>query len=301
MSKYRVLKESYMQYFGVAILLLPKIVLWFVFVAGSSQSALATILDSDYYCRIYGCLMIGDGTAYDVYDVYNFTTGEVVPIGGQLIRWSGNPIVGVGNVDVLVSGTQITAEMPGTGEGVLLGLDQNGDQLADESVQDINETGYLDLGDAMTFASLSSMTTVVLKDRAYKHSIYMASRTDFEMFGQASLLSQSVGFANSVSAVNTGFQISKVQSGSDDGVSFGGDASNPRFRASKGVNNLNDLWGVPTKIAVFRRANGTHRLSASALADQSVRVDFEYQPPMPDFSLGTGTLDYRVEYSFYNR
>ncbi len=281
--------------------IVSKFILATVLFAGFNQSGFTSLLDNDYYCRVYGCLMVGDGSAFDVYDVYIFSTGGVVPNGAELIHWSGNPIDGAGNVDLLVSGTQNIAVKPGVGQGLLVGLDQTGNALAEDAVVDTNGSGYLDLGDSMASAQLSSMTSVVLKDRAFKHSIYVASRTDFDIYGHASLLHKSTGFAGSITEDNTGFQIFKVQQGSDDGIAFGSAASDPRFIAISGINNLSNLWGAPTTLASFRRANGTHRRRASTLMEQSVRIDFEYQLPIPDFSLGVGVLDYQVEYSFHNR
>ncbi len=261
----------------------------------NSPSIIASVLDTDYYCRVYGCVMVGDGSNYDFYDVYNFLTGGTVPVGGQLIPY--NSATG----GVLITGTLTPPVAPGAGQGMLLGVDQNSDDTADIIMLDNNSSGFLDLGDGIAPFTLTPFTDVVLKDRAFEHSIYIASRTDFELFGQASLISQTMNLAAQITPDQTDFQIKMVQQGIDAGLSFGGSTANPNFLATPAITNLNDLWGIPTQLAVFRRANGTRRGNAPNLADQSVRVDFEYQPPIPDFSFGVGELDYQVIYTFYNR
>ncbi|MEL6664337.1 MAG: hypothetical protein AAFR33_15190, partial [Pseudomonadota bacterium] len=40
-----------------------------------ADAAAQSFLDSDFYCRTYGCVVVHDGNTFDVYDNYNFSTG----------------------------------------------------------------------------------------------------------------------------------------------------------------------------------------------------------------------------------
>jgi hypothetical protein len=263
--------------------------------------AYASWLDSDYWCRVYGCVVTSDGNAYDIYDVYNFSTGRTVPVGSPLIPWSNNPHQGSGIVDPLDTGTLTPAQAPGPGQSEMLGIDQNGDLLPDVQFSDSNGNGFLDLGDSVAAFSLNPVSDILWRDGMLRRSFYIASRTDFYLYARSSLRSASGPLATRVTPDQTGLRVSMVQSGNDSGFAFGSRASNPRFRATTGITSLQDVWGNATRVAEFRRSRGTHGSYSSDVAAQSVRVDFEFRMPPPDFSLGTGSLNYQVEYLIYNR
>ncbi len=265
------------------------------------QSVQASWLDSDYWCRVYGCVVSSDGSAFDIYDVYDFSTGRTVPRGAPLIFYTGNPYQGTGVVNAVKTGTLTPAATPGVNQGMLVDIDQDGDLIADVPTLDGNMSGFLDLGDSLSSFSLSPNSAVILKDRAYTHSFYVASRTDFYIYGRAFLQSQSGDLISAISPDQTGFEIRMVRTGTDNGFSFGTVTANPRFRATRRITSLNDFWGVPTALAEIRRGTGTRGGNSPNVEDQAVRIDMEFQPPPPDFSYGTGELNYQVEYLFYNR
>ena len=273
----------------------------FLFLGITSNTTQASWLDSDYWCRIYGCVVASDGRAWDIYDVYNFSTGRTVSPGSPLIAWSQNPHQGSGTVDSVITGTIDPVSGPGAGQGLMIGIDQDGDGTEDLSIADNTSNGYLDVGDSLSTFSLSPITDVVLTEGVLRHSFYVASRTDFYIYGRASVQSQSGQLASVVTPDQTGLAVSMVRRGNDSGFSFGSNTSNPRFSASSGIDSLQDIWGNATRVAEFRRSGGTRSRNASDVSTQSVRMDFEYRLPEPDFSYGTGALDYRVEYLFYNR
>lgn len=266
-----------------------------------SNLAEASWLDSDYWCRVYGCVVASDGRAWDIYDVYNFSNGRTVSPGSPLIAWSNNPHQGSGVVDAVNTGTIEPVTGPGANQGLMIGIDQNADGAEDLSVNDNAASGYLDLGDSLSAFTLSPATDIVIKDGVLQHSFYVASRTDFYIYGRAQAQVQSGQLASKVSPDDTGLAISMVRQGNDSGFSFGGNTTDPRFRPISGVDSLQDIWGTPTRIAEFRRSGGTRSGNARDVSTQSVRVDVEYELPDPDFSYGTGSLNYRVEYLFYNR
>ena len=78
--------------------------------------AQASWLDSDFYCRVYGCVVVHDGFTFDVYDNYIFATGGTIPVGGRMIPWTGNPFQGAGAVRAEASaGKASRLRAPGRG------------------------------------------------------------------------------------------------------------------------------------------------------------------------------------------
>jgi hypothetical protein len=272
-----------------------------ILILSAPSITLASWLDSDYWCRVYGCVVASDGVAYNIYDVYDFTAGTSVSTGSQLIAWSNNPYIGVGTVDTVETGTLVQSTQPDATQGQLLGIDEGGDGALDFPVVDANNSGYLDLGDQVMAFTLSSLTDIVAQDGQIRHSFYVASRTDFSLYGRASVAYQSGDLGALITPDLTTFSLSMTRRGVDDGFSFGSATANPRFNLAPGVDSLNAFWGSFTELASFRRAAGTRRNNAAEVASQSVRLDFQYTLPEPDFFYGTGELNYKVEYLFYNR
>lgn len=285
----RLLKFS-KQIFAFAILL----AIW-------SGSVSASWLDNDYWCRVYGCVVTSDGTAYDIYDVYDFSRGRAVSVGSPLKFWSSNPYQGSGMVDAVSTGTLQPIVEPSSTQGSLLGIDQNGDGIADQEMLDSNNSGFIDLGDSFLSIPLGVATDIVNSNDTTKHSFYVASRTDFYIYGTATLLLETQNMSDNVSPSETSFNVSMQQKGTDAGFSFGSATSNPDFVATNGINDLGDIWGVPTRIAEFKRSAGTRRTNSTDVKNQAVRMDIGFRAPAPDFSFGTGELNYKVVYDFYNR
>lgn len=274
---------------------------------GCSGMASASILDSDFFCRTYGCVMISDGFGTDIYDVWRFSGGGTVPVGSILIPWAGNPIQGVGSVNIVETGTTtpIPTSLPAAGNGTQLAIDTNGNGLGDISLNDNNSNGYLDASDSLAAFSLTNTTDVVYQDNALPHSVFLTSRnTAFDMRARSSTDSTSSDYGTAVSLSDVSFGVSITQSGNDAGISYGSRANNGGFSAIGGINDLGDLaGGAYTAIALFTNAAGIRRRPdnppSNPVYRQSLRFNMSYGYPALDLSQGAGAIQFRVEYAPY--
>ena len=264
--------------------------------------ALASWLDSDFYCRVYGCVVVHDGFTFDVYDNYVFATGGSVPPGGRMIPWTGNPFQGAGAVNPVITGTRTEGfhAVPLEDQSVVLGIDTNGDGAPDRLPIDANSNGFLDASDRLDPFELTMTTDLVAADTSAQRSFYLSSRTDFYLTAEARLIGSTDDFNSSNLLNNVEFRYGVTRSGNDDGMSFGSNARNGNFIRSVGnANSLGDLLGVPTQILEFR--NAIRRRDSSDLPSQSVRFDYVYGFGDYDLSMGEGDLQYEIEFDFYNR
>lgn len=267
-----------------------------------SAPAAASFLDSDFYCRTYGCVIIHDGISFDVYDNYNFATGGTVPVGGQMIPWSGNPIEGVGEVQPVITGslTEGFHAVPLQDQSVNLGIDADGDGFADNLVFDINGSGFLDAGDQMNAFSVTANTSLVAATTSAQRSFFLSSRTDFYLTAQSTILGVPDALNRPETLSRVSFDYDFVRSGNDDGMAFGSAVRNGnQFRSLGNVDDLSDIYGRPVRIMEFRQP--IRRVNAPDLADQSIRFDYVYGFENYDLSLGDGHLEYEIEFDVYNR
>ena len=65
-----------------------------------------------------------------------------------------------------------------------------------------------------------------------------------------------------------------------------------------GVDDLGDLSGAPTQIMNFGRNAGI-RQGNGDIDEQTIRLDFLYEMPEYDLSMGIGSLDIDVEFNFF--
>ncbi|MFN3212084.1 MAG: hypothetical protein ACE37M_03185 [Henriciella sp.] len=264
--------------------------------------ALASWLDSDFYCRVYGCVVVHDGFTFDVYDNYVFATGGSVPVGGRMIPWTGNPFQGAGAVNPVITGTRTEGfhAVPLQDQSVVLGIDTNGDGSIDRLPTDANGNGFLDASDSLDPFELTMTTDLVAADTSAQRSFYLSSRTDFYLTAQARLIGSTDDFNSANLLNNVEFRYGVTRRGNDDGMSFGSNARNGNFIRSLGnADTLADLLGAPTQILEFR--NAIRRRDSSDLPSQSVRFDYVYGFGDYDLSLGDGHLQYEIEFDFYNR
>jgi hypothetical protein len=264
--------------------------------------ALASWLDSDFYCRVYGCVVVHDGFTFDVYDNYVFATGGSVPVGGRMIPWTGNPFQGAGAVNPVITGTRTEGfhAVPLQDQSVVLGIDTNGDGSIDRLPTDANGNGFLDASDSLDPFELTMTTDLVAADTSAQRSFYLSSRTDFYLTAEARLIGGSDDFNSANLLNNVEFRYGVTRNGNDDGMSFGANARNGNFIRSLGnADTLADLLGAPTQILEFR--NAIRRRESSDLPSQSVRFDYVYGFGDYDLSLGDGHLQYEIEFDFYNR
>lgn len=264
--------------------------------------ASASWLDSDFYCRVYGCVVVHDGFTFDVYDNYIFATGGTVPVGGQMIPWTGNPFQGAGGVNPVITGTRTEGfhAVPLQDQSVQLGIDTNGDGIPDRLPLDANNTGFLDAGDSLDPFQLNISTDLVAADTSAQRSFYLSSRTDFYLTAEAKLIGSDTNFNTANLLDNIDFIYDVTRQGNDDGMAFGANARTGNYiRALGPVSDLSDLYGAPTRILEFR--NAIRRRDAVDLPSQSVRFDYVYGFGDYDLSLGDGHLEYEIEFDFYNR
>lgn len=268
----------------------------------TSPGAQASWIDSDFYCRVYGCVVVHDGFSFDVYDNYVFATGGTVPNGGRMIPWTGNPFQGAGGVNPVITGSRTEGfhSVPLQDQCVVLGIDTNGDGVPDRLPVDANGSGFLDAGDSLDPFAVSLSTDLVAADTSAQRSFYLSSRTDFYLTAEARLIGPTDGFntANLLNRVE--FDYGVTRQGVDDGMAFGADTRRGNYIRSIGnANTVGDLYGSPVQIMEFR--NAIRLRNAADLPSQSVRFDYVYGFGGYDLSMGDGHLQYELEFDFYNR
>jgi hypothetical protein len=273
----------------------------------STEMASASIIDTDFYCRTYGCVMISDGSGTDVYDVYKFAGGGTVAFGNPLIPWTGNPIQGIGPVNIVETGTTnpIQTSLPAAGNATQLAIDINGDGVANLSINDNNSNGYLDASDSIAAFSLTDSTDVVYRNNALPHSFYLTSRnTRFDIRARATVDSSSSAYGGAVALSDISFSVSITQSGNDAGLSYGSLARNGNFSAVTTINDLGDIASNFTTIAFFTHPVGIRRRTDNAnnhVSRQSIRFNLSYGYPALDLSQGEGSIQFGVDYAPYKR
>ena len=264
--------------------------------------AAASWIDSDFYCRVYGCVVVHDGFTFDVYDNYVFATGGTVPGGWQMIPWTGNPCQCTGGVNPVITGSRTEGfhSVPLQDQSVRLGIDTNGDGVPDRLPTDSNNSGFLDAGDALDPFQLGMSTDLVAADTSAQRSFYLSSRTDFYVTAEAKLIGSDPNFNTANLLNNIDFLYGITRQGSDDGMAFGTNTRSGNYiRSLNNVSDLSDVYGAPTRILEFR--NAIRVRNAVDLPSQSVRFDYVYGFGDYDLSMGDGHLEYEIEFDFYNR
>ncbi len=263
--------------------------------------ASASWLDSDFYCRVYGCVIVHDGRTFDVYDNYIFATGGTVGPGGKMIAWSGNPFQGLGAVNPVFTGTRDEGFhiAPLTEEGTLLGIDQTGNGEIDLSASE-NAQGFLDASSMIGAFELDGSSRLVARETSAQRSFYLSSRTGFSLRARSRLLGSPSGLNDPALLSKISFAFDIRRSGRDDGMNFGQDAANGNFfRFNSGVDDLGDIYGSATQIVEFTRE--IRRRASDDLPRQSIRFDYVYGFEAYDLSMGAGHLRYTIEFDFFNR
>lgn len=271
-----------------------------VFALPTFLPAYASWLDSDFYCRNYGCVVVHDGVSFDVYDNYVFATGGRVPVGGRMIPWTGNPFQGAGEVNPVITGT-ITegfTTAPLEDQSIMLGIDTNGDGVPDTLPTDLNNSGFLDAGDAMDPFNLTVSTDLVAADTSAQRSLYISSTTDFYLTAEAITSGAGFGTVSDLAGVSLDYSINRQ--GTDAGMSYGSNSRNGNYiRDLSNASSLADLYGGPVRLMEFR--NSIRFREDPSLPSQSVRFDYVYGFGNYDLSMGRGDLQYELEFDFYNR
>lgn len=268
----------------------------------AAPTANASWIDSDFYCRVYGCVVVHDGFSFDVYDNYIFASGDTVPEGSRMIPWTGNPFQGAGGVNPVITGSRTEGfhNVPLQDQSVILGIDTNGDGVPDHLPNDSNNNGFLDAGDTLDPFDLSLSAQLVAADTSAQRSFYLSSRTDFYLTAEARIVGPNGNFNTANMLNNISFNYGVTRQGVDDGMSFGTDTRNGNYiRTIGNAGSVGDVFGAPTQILEFR--NAIRRVDAPGLPSQSVRFDYVYGFGGYDMSMGDGHLQYELEFDFYNR
>jgi len=268
------------------------------FAGGLSFSAQAqtSFLDADFLCRTFGCAVVHDGENFDIYD--NFQIGInrcCVPIGGEMIAFTNR-----------ATGTNLTGTLdrsdnarPNDNQGLRLGV-SDGNTVLDVNYLDDGD-GFLDAGDNLSAFSLNSNTDLRLEGtgRQYSHSFFITSRnTRFSLRALASISNASGDFADTVQLGDIKLTPSFVTNGNDEGFQFGRRANASNIQIVSGVDNLGDLTGQPTQIMNFGRRQGI-RQGNGDIDEQTIRLDFLYELPEYDLSMGIGSMNVDVEFNFF--
>ena len=262
-------------------------------------TASASFLDSDFFCRVKGCVIVHDGVSFDVYDVHIFENNGTVPPGGQLIPWTGNPFQGAGEVNPVITGT-VT-------EGVhVIPLASESQQLAFKDGIDgdvvgaaLNDNnGVLDAQDIFGSVSLNENTQLTALQTSIQRSFYLSSRTEGFRISASTTLTGSRDALNQVSTLsNVVFDYGIVVQGNDSGLAFGTAANDGGYVRLGNFSTLSPLANSPQMIAEFPSA--IRQGFSDSLPAQSIRFDYIYGFERYDLSLGAGNLAYQIEFKFF--
>lgn len=260
-----------------------------------SDTAAASFLDSDFWCRTYGCAVVHDGQNYDIYDNWQFASNSCcVPYGSPMIDF----YVRAGNTNITGTLDRAIGWEPDSDESFALGVSQNGGSAS--GIFDDGD-GYLDAGDTMAAFTLNPSTDIRLTEtgRAYSHSFFISSyNTRFSLRARASIANATGDFANTIQLGDIKLTPSFDARGNDQGFDYGRRANTSNIQIVSGVDDLGDLSGIPTQIMNFGRFNGIRSRSAD-IDEQTIRLDFLYEMPPYDLSMGIGSLNVDVEFEFY--
>ncbi|MEE9346926.1 MAG: hypothetical protein V3U82_01940 [Robiginitomaculum sp.] len=259
-----------------------------------SPNAFASFLDDDFWCRTYGCAVVYDTQNYDIYDNYQFASGSCCIAYGQ-------PMIGYTNVFFKLkdTGTQSDAiSSLADDQGFMFGISEDGASISNAV---LSGDGYLDASDSLSAFSLSSTTDILLDGpgKQYSHSFWISSRnTRFSLRALASINGASGDFANTITLGDIKLTTNVTTNGNDGGFQFGNRANANNVTILTGIDDLGDLSGASQRLIHFGRFRGLRRRNGN-LNDQTVRLDFLYQMPDYDMSMGVGTLDVDVSFDFY--
>ncbi|MEM1148942.1 MAG: hypothetical protein AAGI03_00055 [Pseudomonadota bacterium] len=258
-------------------------------------------LDTDFYCRVYGCVIVHDGFTFDVYDNYKFAGGGTVQPGEAMIPWTGNPFQGVGQVNPVITGerTEAFTLAPLVDESSVIGVDLDGDGAL-EFQPTTNASGFIDASSVLSSFSVGPSTRVGAVETSSQRSFYLSSRTDFFLNARV-VQTGTDGIATDPEAFERIlFEYDLTLSGNDEGMAFGADAHQGNsYLRPEPVTTLADLLGRAT--VLFEVTRDVRQRRSDSLPQQSIRFDYVYGFDAYDLSMGAGSLRYQIEFDFVNR
>jgi len=188
---------------------------------------------------------------------------------------------------------------PDNDEGFMFGVSQDGSTI-DANVFDDGD-GYLDAGDTLRAFTLNPNTDIRLTGtgRQYSHSFFISSRnTRFSLRALAAITNATGDFASTIQLGDIKLTPSFEANGNDGGFQYGSRANTSNIQIVSGVDDLGDLSGIPTQIMNFGRNNGIRQRNGD-IDEQTIRLDFLYEMPEYDLSMGVGSLNVDVVFDFY--
>lgn len=259
-----------------------------------APAAQASFLDTDFWCRTYGCAVVYDSQSYEIYDNWQFNLNLCcVAYGGQMQAYYQN------FQSLRVTGTTDRPTSVASDEGFMLGITEDGKDISQSIIDDGD--GYLDASDELSAFTLSSLTDVKLDGpgERYSHSFWISSRNiNFSLRARASMSKATGDFRDTITLGDIKLATNVQRRGNDNGFDFGSRASDSNVTIVNGIDDLGDMASGPARIIHFGRTSGI-RIRNGDFDDQVIRVDFEYTMPNYDLSMGTGEIEIDVEFDFY--
>lgn len=251
------------------------------------NAAEPTSLFDSTLCRLLGCAVVYNGEQWQLYVV----TGE----SGRPARlWATSD--GQADITTIEGDRRTGTGLPGRHQGSSLGVDLDGDDVADLLV-DVAADGFLDAGAALPAFPLTATSELSLARRELQHSFYVAANVPLAIHGEARWTRQEGELAADFGQGEV--QVEVVVGGEGAGADQGAVAG---VEPEPGIRHLEDLMGGPRRLLTLRR--GT--VDATAGGDTSearrylLHVALSYRFAGYDLSQGTGELAAEVEYSLYN-
>lgn len=198
-----------------------------------------------------------------------------------------------------ITGTLTPFIAPDDSQSMMFGISEDGSNVSVAILDDGD--GYLDAGDSLSAFTLNPTTDVMLADdgKNYSHSFFISSRnTKFSVRALAAIANSTGDFNNTLSLEDIQLTTSFRRRGNDGGLSFGGLTNVSGISTDPGIENLNDLSGVPATLFEFDRRSGIRQRSGD-LNEQTIRLDFLYEVPAYDLSMGIGSFNVDVVFDFY--
>lgn len=271
---------------GSVALIVAIVAAWFVASAQVSSAAQPTPLFDSALCRFLGCAVVYNGQQWQLY-----------VLGGEPGRparlWAGSD--GRATIGTIEADQRTTAAEPGSDQGSLLGVDLDGDQVADWLV-DPGSEGFLDAGASVAAFPLTATTELSLAQRELQHSFWIVTNVPLAIHGQARLTRQEGQLAAGFAAHEVGVEIDLATAGQ--GTEGLGGALPAAAEVEPGIHHLADLMGASQRLVTLRQ--GTVGDDSTALRQQLVRVVLRYRFAGYDLSQGIGELGAEIEYSMHN-
>lgn len=238
-------------------------------------------------CQLFGCALVTNGSDWELY----LMTGSS---GRPATLWaSGGQEVGT----VRTGSLERAGQRPDGDAATALGIDLDGDGVADLRIEGGAGDGFLDASDRLQAFPITSQAQVSLAERELRHSFWIASNVPLAIHARSRLTERSGELADSHPLGSVDVEIALDASGADGPLAFGGDSSIAGFQRDSSIRTLADMVAGPLRLFELRQGTST---SVTDLRRQLVRVSATYRLAGYDLSQGTGEMAAEVEYFVFN-